>query len=264
MPQQTATRSTGTIASAGYHLPRRLPQQRNGTRGAVRSHEEREEEVRLGRKVLRDAGVQQPEIHARRLVDLREMDEADYAPASVAWQGSAAGAREQLALLRERLSEIRTLRAELAQRTSIQIPRVGDADTLWARQVRRDQPEQFRILDRHAAEARKNLAEAKRDGASEQTIAGLQTAVDVTAHQVRRAELASRRGERWEIFQQVQKLAPQMLADLQRREQTLLAEHEASLSAAITASHDPMHAPAPERYARPEPEPAHTAPQMTM
>jgi hypothetical protein len=200
MQQQTATCSTGTIASANYQPLRRLPQQRDGTRGPVRSHEEREEEVRLARKVLKAAGVQQPEVHARRLVDLREMDDADYAPASVAWQGSAAGAREQLMLLRERLHEIRTLRAELAQRTSIQAPKVGDADTLWARQVRRDQPEQFRTIDRHAAEARKNLAEARRNGADKQTIAGLQTAVDVTAHQVRRAELASRRGERWEIF----------------------------------------------------------------
>lgn len=86
----------------------------------------------------------------------------------------------------------------------------------------------------------------------------------MTTHQVRRAELASRRGERWEIFKQTQELAPKMLADLGRREQTLLAEHEASLSAAITASHDPMHAPAQERYARPEPEPAHATPQMSM
>lgn len=104
----------------------------------------------------------------------------------------------------------------------------------------------------------------QKPGADEQTIAGLQTAVDVTTHQVRRAELASRRGERWEIFKQTQELAPKMLADLGRREQTLLAEHEASLSAAITASHDPMHAPAQERYARPEPEPAHATPQMSM
>ncbi|NOG74192.1 hypothetical protein [Roseicella sp. DB1501] len=178
-------RPNGSVQPAG-HLPRRLPEQRDGTRGPARSHEDREEEVRLARKVLKAAGVQQPEVHARRLVDLREMDDADYAPASVAWQGSAAGAREQLALLRERLHEIRTLRAELAQRTSIQIPRVGDADTLWAREVRRDQPEQFRILDRHAAQ----------------------------------------RGEKWRIFQEVQKLAPQMLSDLQRREQTLLNASE--------------------------------------
>lgn len=175
-----------------------------------------------------------------------------------------AGAREQLALLRERLHEIRTLRAELGRRTSIQTPRVGDANTLWARQVRRDQPEQFRTLDRHAAEARKNLAEARRNGADERTITGLQTAVDITAYQVRRAEVAAQRGERWETFQKVQKLAPQMLADLQRREQTLLAEHEASLSAAITASHDPMV----EQYARPVPqpeaEPAYAGPQMRM
>ncbi|SDB71466.1 hypothetical protein [Belnapia rosea] len=268
MPQQTATRSTGTIASANYQ-PRRLPQQRDGTRGPVRSHEEREEEVRLARKVLKAAGVQQPEVHARRLVDLREMgDDADYAPASVAWQGSAAGAREQLTLLRERLHEIRTLRAELAQRTSIQTPRVGDADTLWAREVRRDQPEQFRTLDRHAAEARKNLAEARRNGADKHTVAGLQTAVDVTAHQVRRAELASRRGERWEIFQQVQKLAPQMLADLRKREETLIAVHEESLSEALQSSHDPMLGAAPERDARPAPqpeaEPAYAGPQMRM
>lgn len=201
MPQQTATRSTGTMASAG-HQPRRLPQQGNGTRGPVRSHEAREEEVRLARKVLRDAGVQRPEVHARRLVDLRELNEdPDYEPAGQDWQGSAAGAREQLALLRERLHEIRTLRADLARRTSIEMPRVVDADTLWASRVRREQPEQFRTLDRHAADARKNLADAKRNGADRQTIIGLQTAVDVTAHQVRRAELASRRGGKWEIFQ---------------------------------------------------------------
>lgn len=167
MPQQTAARPNGTIASAGHQLPRRLPQQRDGTRGPLGSHEEREEEVRLARKVLRAAGVQQPEVHARRLLDLREMDEADYAPASVAWQGSAAGAREQLELLRDRLQEIRTLRADLARRTSIDMPRVIDADTLWARQVRRDQPEQFGIFDRHAAEAQKNLAEARRGRADD-------------------------------------------------------------------------------------------------
>lgn len=142
------------------------------------------------------------------------------------------------------------------------MPRVIDANTLCARQVRRDQPEQFGILDRHAAEAQKNLAEAKRNGADEQTIAGLQTAVDVTTHQARRAELASRPGERWEISRQTQELAPKMLADFGRFERTLLAEHEASLSAAITASHDPMQ----ERYARPAPqpeaEPAYAGPQM--
>ena len=263
MPQQTATRSTGTIASATNQPPRRLPEQRDGSRGPVRSNDEREEEVRLARKVFQAAGVQQPELHARRLVDLRELnEEADYAPASAAWQGSASGAREQLALLRERLHEIRTVRADLARRTPIEMPRLGDLNTQWARQVRRSQPEQFHVLDRDATEARKNLAEARRNGADEQTISGLRTAVDITAYQVRRAEMASQRGARWETFQQVQKLAPQMLADLGRREQTLLAEHEAALSAAITASHDPMHSPAPERYAKPEP--AHAAPQMTM
>lgn len=57
-----------------------------------------------------------------------------------------------------------------------------------------------------------------------------------------------------------------MLADLERREQTLLAEHEASLSAAITASHDPMLAAAEEMNARsaPEPGPASAGPQMRM
>lgn len=98
MPQQTAARPNGAIASANFPLPRRLPQQRDGSRGPLRSNEEWEEEVRLARN-LRVAGVQQPEVHARRLVDLREMDDADYAPASVARQGSAAGAREQLELL---------------------------------------------------------------------------------------------------------------------------------------------------------------------
>lgn len=77
-------RPNGSVQPAGP-LPRRLPQQRDGSRGPLRSNEEREEEVRLARKVLRAAGVQQPEVHARRLIDLRELNEdADYAPASAA------------------------------------------------------------------------------------------------------------------------------------------------------------------------------------
>lgn len=51
-------RPNGSVQPAG-HLPRRLPEQRDGTRGPARSHEDREEEVRLARKVLKAAGVQQ-------------------------------------------------------------------------------------------------------------------------------------------------------------------------------------------------------------
>lgn len=249
---QTATHSTGTVTSAGHQQPRRAPQRLDGSRGSGRSTAELEEEIGLGRKVLRNAGVQQAEVHARRLVELRELGEADYAPASVVWQGSVAAAREQFDLLRERQIRIRELRATLAQRSTVEVPRVGNFDALWARQARRQDPDRFAPLDRDVAEAKRNLAAAREAGADKRTLVGLQTAVDVTEHQVRRAELATRRGETWEKFRQVQALAQPMLTELKRLEDSVLAEHEASLTTALEGSNT-----RPERVHQAAPEPDH-------
>ena len=116
-------------------------------------------------------------------------------------------------------------------------------------------------LDRDVAEARKNLAAAKVSGADKQTLVGLQTAVDVTEYQVRRAELAARSGEAWEKFRQVQALAQPMLTELRRLEESVLAEHEASLTTALEGSNT-----RPDRVYRaaPEPDHLHAAPSPSM
>lgn len=261
MPSRSGAFSTSTMPLAGHQQPRRAPQRLDGSRGSGRSTSEIEEEIGLGRKVLRNAGVQQAEVHARRLVELRELGEADYAPASVVWQGSVAAAREQFDLLRERQIQIQELRAELARRSTIERPRVASFDSLWARQARRQDPDRFAPLDRDVAEARRNLAAAKEAGADKRTLIGLKTAVDVTEHQVRRAELASRRGETWEHFRQVQSLAQPMLTELKRLEDSVLAEHEASLTTALEGSNT---RPEMVHQAAPEPDHLRAAPSPSM
>ena len=56
--------------------------------------------------------------------------------------------------------------------------------------MRRDHPERFEQLDRDVRAARQNLAAAVRRGDDAAALSGFRTAVDVTAHQVQRAELA--------------------------------------------------------------------------
>ncbi|MDN3563079.1 hypothetical protein QWZ14_01645, partial [Paeniroseomonas aquatica] len=170
-------------------------------------------------------------------------------------------AREQFELLRERQTQIRELRADLARRSTIERPRIANFDVLWARQARRPDPDKFVTLDRDVAEARKNLSAAKVSGVDKQTLVGLQTAVDVTEYQVRRAELAARSGEAWEKFRQVQALAQPMLTELKRLEDSVLAEHEASLTTALEGSNT-----RPDRVYRaaPEPDHLHAAPSPSM
>lgn len=131
-------------------------------------------------------------------------------------------------------------------------PRAGNLDARWATAVRRDHPERFERLDRDVRTARENLANAIRRGDTA-ALSGLRTAVDVTEHQVRRAELALQKGERWELFRAAHEAAPKLLEELEKQEAELLPTEAASLRAAINASD--TRAPAWEIGPAPTPEP---------
>ncbi|SDE30352.1 hypothetical protein SAMN04487779_102718 [Belnapia rosea] len=212
--------------------------------------------MRAVRRTLQAAGVRDAEIHARRLAEYREMEEAAaYMPATPAYLGSVAEAQNQLQLLRERLSEIQHRLGKRSARGLMDKPRSGNLDARWAALVRRSHPERFEQLDRDVLDARRNLAEAVRLG-NTAALSGLRTAVDVTEYQARRAELAFRKGEKWDIFKMAHEAAPKLLAELERYEADLLPAEAASLQAAINASNTqaPVRDMAPTR----DPEPATT------
>lgn len=189
------------------------------------------------------------EIHAARLVEYRDLEWApEYSPASPRHQGSVPGAQDQMRLLRERLVEVQHRLGERSARGLMDSPRAGNLDARWASAVRRDHPERFEQLDRDVRVARQNLAAAVHRGDDAAALSGFRTAVDVTAHQVRRAKLALRSGQRWELFKSAHEAAPRLLAELEEREKAILPAEAASLEHAIKASdlHAPIREIAPE------------------
>lgn len=246
---------TTAAPSPVHQQPRRRPARDNDPlTAATRSQAEREADVRAVRRTLQTAGVRDAEIHARRLVEYRELEwAAEYMPATPAHQESVAEAQDQLRLLRDRLSEVQRRLGERSARGMMDKPRAGNLDMRWAAAVRRDHPERFERLDRDVRTARENLAAAVRRGDTA-ALSGLRTAVDVTEHQVRRTELALRKGQRWDVFRAAHEAAPQLLAELEKREAELLPAEAVSLRAAINASD--TRAPALDMGPAPIPEPA--------
>lgn len=239
-------------AAPPLHQPRRrLAREEDPPSAVSRPQDEREADVRAIRRMLQTAGVRNAEIHAARLVEYRDLEWApEYSPASPHHQGSASEARNQMGLLRERLAEVQHRLGERSVRGLMDGPRAGNLDARWAVAVRRAHPERFEQLDRDVRAARQNLAAAVQRGDDAATLSGFRTAVDITTHQVRRAELALRSGQRWELFKAAHEAAPRLLAELEEREKAILPAEAASLEGAIKAS----DLSAPIREMAPEPQ----------
>lgn len=220
---------------------------------ASRTPADREAEVRAVRRTLQAAGVHNAEIHAARLVEYREIEWApEYTAASPHHQGSVAGAKDQLQLLRERLAEVQARLGARSTRSRMETPRAGNLDARWEFRMRREHPERFAQLDRDVQVARQNLSDAIQRG-DKAALSGLRTAVDVTQHQVQRTAFAFRKGEAWTLFKAAHEAAPRLLAELEEREAALLPAEATSLRSAIGASS--LLIPEPIREPEPNSEP---------